>query len=202
MAKLKQTRQRRIFISTFLILVISTAVIGALYFLFHKPTSEKAQPFFSRGESTPEILKPVTESATNEKSGNGPAQDMSSGLAGMNEDAVPPGMEQLKDELENGPPSKGPSIVKYAEKLTDKMGEAEENPAKVPEIFKELERCMRGEFHEEAEAAMQLPAVKAMCLFNAGELAQQYPEYKLRHHKLMESASQQVRDILKYTEGE
>lgn len=201
MAKKKKFTRRALLIA----LLISSVLLTALYYAWSPFTEssllKKSNPFSSldRNSDTPEILKPVRESVENTNSGNRKSPLPSHEIS---EDAVPPGMEQLKEELENGPPAKGPSIVKYAEKLTDKMGEAEENPAKVPEVFKELERCMRGDAQDEVEAAMQLPAVKAMCLFNAGELAQQFPEYKERHRKLKDSASQQVKDILKYTEGE
>lgn len=195
---------RRRWVQLSLVLMVAVLIQG-IYSSIQASRSgkEKPTPFASTSiDGKPEILKPIREFAGKPSSENPGGNPNGIPDEDLSEEAVPPGMEQLKEELENGPPAKGPSIVRYAEKLTDKMGDAEENPAKVPEVFKELERCMRGEAQDDVESAMQLPAVKAMCLFNAGELAQQYPEYKERHRRMSESASQQVRDILKYTEGE
>ncbi len=100
----------------------------------------------------------------------------------------PPRTEQVRREIENDPHRTPPSLLRFAERMGEKMDIARVEAVFARDFMGELENCVQS-----SEGAL---SAKALCLRNAERLAGSHPQLNPILERMRSRAPEEVRDLV------
>jgi len=177
----------------FLTLAAAVVLAGAYFVLRPVNHSQDAASIDENSIDTSEHRDEITtQQAQDSREGAQGNQPSSAGSVGT---LNAPSMDTLRDEVEENPHGTPPALLAFAEKMAVQMEEAELSQDKAKIFFTELEDCVLNQKDKNAVS------VQAICLMNAEDLSEVYPDLAGKYQGLRKGASMEVLRMLEGVEA-